>query len=80
MANPELERLKSWFADYASGFYTGDPEHDRVFRLADKLDILNIVIGHYIERLSASMPATADVTECVRMAREHLCRQAGRAV
>ena len=28
--------------------------------------------GRYIERLSASMPATADVIECVRMAREHL--------
>jgi putative nucleotidyltransferase with HDIG domain len=263
MAHPELERLKSWFAAYASGFYTGDPKHDRVFRLkqnhtvrvamvirrigrslgldpeelrvaetaallhdvgrfrqyatyrtfrdqssenhariglrlinrnrlltgfspaqrahiaravafhntaqppalsdpgsrlflkllrdADKLDILNIVIGHYIgrahqpgafnglalthgdrcsprvltalresrfvhleevrtlndvkllyiswvfdlnfpasfremrkgryiERLSASMPATTDVLECVRMAREHLCRQAGCAV
>ena len=263
MANPDLERLKSWFAEYASGFYTGDPEHDRVFRLkqnhtvrvamvirrigrslglgpeelrvaetsallhdvgrfrqyaayrtfrdqtsenhariglrlinrnrllsgfsppqrahiaravafhntahppalndpesrlflkllrdADKLDILNIVIGHYIgrarqpeafgglalahgdrcsprvltalresrfvhleevrtlndvkllyiswvfdlnfpasfremrkgryiERLSASMPATADVIECVRLAREHLYRQTGRAV
>jgi hypothetical protein len=36
--------------------------------------------GRYIERLSASMPATADVIECVRMAREHLDRQAGRAV
>lgn len=263
MVNPDLERLKSWFAEYASGFYTGDPAHDRVFRLkqnhtvrvamvirrigrslgldpeelrvaetaallhdvgrfrqyaayrtfrdqtsenhariglrlinrnrllagfsppqrahiaravafhntahpptlndsesrfflkllrdADKLDILNIVIGHYIgrarqpeafsglalthgdrcsprvlaalresrfvhleevrtlndvkllyiswvfdlnfpasfremrkgryiERLSASMPATTDVIECVRMAREHLHRQAGRAV
>jgi hypothetical protein len=33
-----------------------------------------------LERLSASMPATADVIECVRMAREHLCRQAGRTV
>jgi putative nucleotidyltransferase with HDIG domain len=263
MTNPDLERLKSWFAEYVSGFYNGDPEHDRVFRLkqnhtarvamvirriarslglgpedlrvaetaallhdvgrfrqyavyrtfrdqtsenhariglrlinlnrlltgfspaqrahiaravafhntahppalsdsesrlflkllrdADKLDILNIVIGHYIgrahqpgafnglalthgdrcsprvltalresrfvhleevrtlndvkllyiswvfdlnfpasfremrkgryiERLSASMPATSDVLECVRMAREHLCRQAGCAV
>jgi len=263
MANPDLECLKSWFADYASGFYTGDPQHDRVFRLkqnhtarvavvirrigrslgldpeelrvaetaallhdvgrfrqyavyrtfrdqasenhariglrlinrnrllagfspsqrahiaravafhntahppalndsgsrlflkllrdADKLDILNIVIGHYtgrvrqpeafnglalthgdrcsprvlaalresrfvhldevrtlndvkllyiswvfdlnfsasfqamrkgryIERLSASMPATDDVIECVRMARVHLCRRTGRAV
>jgi len=263
MTHPDLERLKAWFAEYASGFYTGDPEHDRVFRLkqnhtvrvavvirrigrslglgleelrvaettallhdvgrfrqyaryrtfrdqtsenhariglrlinrnrllagfspaqraniaravafhntahppvlndsdsrlflkllrdADKLDILNIVIGHYtgrarqpeafnglalshgdrcspqviaslresrfvhleevrtltdvkllyiswvfdlnfpasfremrkarhIERLSASMPATAEVIECVRMAREHLGRQAGRAV
>jgi hypothetical protein len=33
MAKPDLECLKSWFADYASGFYTGDPQHDRVFRL-----------------------------------------------
>jgi hypothetical protein len=36
--------------------------------------------GRYVERLSASMPATAEVTECVQMAREHLYRQAGRAV
>jgi putative nucleotidyltransferase with HDIG domain len=33
MASSDLERLKSWFAEYASGFYTGDPKHDRVFRL-----------------------------------------------
>lgn len=33
MAHPDLERLKSWFAAYASSFTTGDPEHDRVFRL-----------------------------------------------
>jgi putative nucleotidyltransferase with HDIG domain len=33
MSNPDLERLKSWFAEYVSGFYNGDPEHDRVFRL-----------------------------------------------
>ncbi len=31
MTNPDLERLKSWFAAYASGFHTGDPEHDRVY-------------------------------------------------
>jgi hypothetical protein len=36
--------------------------------------------GRYIERLSASMPATADVIECVQMAREHLCFQTGQAV
>ena len=36
--------------------------------------------GRYVERLSASMPATADVIECVGIAREHLHRQAGRAV
>ncbi|HEX5682309.1 MAG TPA: HD domain-containing protein [Desulfobacterales bacterium] len=35
MTNPDLERLRSWFAAYASGFYTGDPEHDRVFRLKE---------------------------------------------
>ena len=66
MTHPDLERLKSWFAEYASGFYTAS------FREMRK--------GRYIERLSASMPATADMLECVRMAREHLCRQTGCAV
>lgn len=33
MVPSDLTRLRSWFASYVSGFFTGSDELDRVFKL-----------------------------------------------
>lgn len=36
MNTNDLELLKRWFADYAAGFYTDDPDHDLPIRLKEE--------------------------------------------
>ena len=63
MANPDLERLKSWFAEYTSGFCTGDPEHDRVFRLKQNHTVRVAVIIRRIGRSLGLGPEELRVAE-----------------
>lgn len=36
MKNSDLTNLKSWFADYVSGYYTADSEYNRAIRLKEE--------------------------------------------